>query len=385
MLVDFLAEDYHDMLNSTLKLRRPFGRTLMLSIVFLTFMLIGGELFTRSSLFQSRISVWDWGTNFNHLSRKLDHLETNAAQKGSIDCLFLGNSMVLRGFDPESFALAYQNQTGQSIQCFNFGIQGMPAAGAGALVNVLIEDFQPSLLIYGVDAYDLSIDPNAKESTMVTEMAWLKYRQGEFNPKGWLVENSVLYRSRKAIYLLLRSDIHWAFTDWDQLDGDGLSNGYDPVPEIILSVMSPPDSDNGPKLVQFLYDLFSDFTIYPENVSGLQEVISQSDKDLQVILVQMPVPATYMHFFGEGEKDYEQFMKLVENSAQNGQVSFIKTVPAAPIPDQGWIDYGHLNASGAEFFSQWLGAQLGKLNREGKVELPDEAREQVGLTGTTRP
>lgn len=376
MLVDILEEDYHDMADSTLKLRRPFGQTLLLSIVLLAFMLLFGEIITRSTWFQSRIAVWDWGTNYRNLSRKLDQLETIAAQKGSIDCLFLGNSMVLRGFDPESFALAYQNQTGQSIQCFNFGIQGMPAAGAGALVNVLVDDFQPRILFYGVDPYDFSINPNAKESTIVTEMAWLRYRQGEFNPKGWLVENSVLYKSRKAIYLLLRFDIDRAFNNWDQLDDEGLSalNGYDPVPEIILSVMSPPDSDDGSKLVQFLYDLFSDFTIYRENVSGLQEVISQSDKDLQVILVQMPVPPTYMHFFGEGEKDYERFMKLVEDSAQNGQTSFIKTVPAAPIPDQGWIDYGHLNASGAEFFSQWLGAQFGRLVSEGKVVLSEEPR-----------
>ena len=45
---------------------------------------------------------------------------------------FLGNSMVWRGFDPQAFAQAYQAQRGQALRCFNFGVDAMPAAGAGA-------------------------------------------------------------------------------------------------------------------------------------------------------------------------------------------------------------------------------------------------------------
>jgi hypothetical protein len=29
------------------------------------------------------------------------------------------------------------------------------------------------------------------------------------------------------------------------------------------------------------------------------------------------------------------------------------------IPDDGWSDYSHLNVTGAEIFSDWLGQQVG--------------------------
>lgn len=354
------------MLGGSLKLQLPASRTLLLAAFFLIMLILFGEIVTRSTWFQTKLPVGEWGTDYRHVSTKLDQLKSFASRNGSVDCLFLGNSMVWRGIDPNIFTLAFHDQTGQSIQCFNFGIDGMSAAGAGALVNIFVDDFQPRFLLYGIDAYDLAVNPSAREPTVFTDMAWLRYRQGEFNLKGWLIETSCLYKSRKALYHILHFDFSNAFVNWDSWEDDGLppTNGYEPYPNIKLSVTSPPDPDNEQGQVPFLYNLFSEFTIYPENASGLQAVISQSDKDLQVIVFQMPVSANYMYFFGEGSKDYERFIKLVKESTQTHRVTFLKTVPMASIPDEGWTDYNHLNTIGAEYFSQWLGEEFGKLIME---------------------
>jgi hypothetical protein len=31
------------------------------------------------------------------------------------------------------------------------------------------------------------------------------------------------------------------------------------------------------------------------------------------------------------------------------------------IPDDGWVDYSHLNVDGADVFSAWLGGQIGEM------------------------
>lgn len=365
------------MLGNSLEIIKPFGRTLLLSAVFLILLLLLGESITRSSWFQSRRPIGEWGTDFRHVSEKLDQLEIYTSEHGSIDCLFLGNSMVLNGIDPDEFSSAYEAQTGQSIRCFNFGIDGMPAAGAGAFVNALVDDYRPRILFYLIDVVDFAMSPEEDYSTIITEMPWLRYRQGDFNLKGMLVEHSTLYKSQRALYQIIRLEFRKAFIDWDQWDnsGRGKRNGF--IPEIIVlaSVSEPPDQETRKKLEKFHYHLLKDITIYPENERGLEEVINQKNKDVEVIVVQLPVPDTYMSFFGKGMADYERFVKLVEVTTQAGQVDFIRTVPTVSVPDDAWYDYSHLNAAGAEIFSDWLGKQYGQAVVEGRERLTYSVKE----------
>ena len=376
-LFDTLEVYIRRMLGSSLNLKFPVGRTLLLSTFFLFLLLLLGEMVTRSMWFQSKMPVGEWGTDFRHVATKLDQLKSFTSQKGSLDCLFLGNSMVLNGVDPESFSQAYQEQTGQAIDCFNFGIDGMPAAGAGAFVDVLVDDFQPRLLFYFGDAVDFTIGPDAWYSTIFTEMPWLRHRRGEFDLKGNLVENSALYRSRRALFHILQLDFRSAFVDWDEWDdaGQGNRNGYMPYENEAFDVTVPPDLEIMRQLEGFHYALLNNYTIYPENVRGLERIINQTNKDTQVIVVQMPVPDIYMTFFGDGENDYQRFIELVEDSTESGQVRFVKTIPTLSFADDDWYDYGHLDAAGAEIFSRWLGGYFGRLVVEGEVSLTTTATE----------
>jgi hypothetical protein len=74
----------------------------------------------------------------------------------------------------------------------------------------------------------------------------------------------------------------------------------------------------------------------------------------------MPVPDTYFYFFDKDGVMYQAFLDLVESSASKNQVMFIKTSGLNLIPNDGWVDYAHVNTKGAAIFSEWLGIQIGQ-------------------------
>jgi hypothetical protein len=78
----------------------------------------------------------------------------------------------------------------------------------------------------------------------------------------------------------------------------------------------------------------------------------------------MPVPPTYMTFFGDGERDHQRFLAEMDERAARHGVPFLETTAEGLIADDGWLDYSHLNAAGAEVFSRWLGEKIAHLSDE---------------------
>jgi hypothetical protein len=51
--------------------------------------------------------------------------------------------------------------------------------------------------------------------------------------------------------------------------------------------------------VRYYRDLLSSFEIVPENVRGLKAIVTLKDEQTAVIIVEMPIPETYLDFFGQ--------------------------------------------------------------------------------------
>jgi hypothetical protein len=81
----------------------------------------------------------------------------------------------------------------------------------------------------------------------------------------------------------------------------------------------------------------------------------------------MPVPDTYYYFFGNGKDDYQRFIDQVNHLAEANEVQFWQTSPLQLIPDDGWVDYTHMNTTGARAFSQWLGQRVGERVNQGTI------------------
>jgi hypothetical protein len=87
----------------------------------------------------------------------------------------------------------------------------------------------------------------------------------------------------------------------------------------------------------------------------------------RVIVVEMPVSDGLYYFFENGTADYDRFVDGVTELATLHDVPFWRTEPLDSIPDDGWLDYSHLNTAGAEIFSIWLGEEVGMAEVQGSL------------------
>ncbi|MGH2536474.1 MAG: hypothetical protein ACRDHL_03680, partial [Candidatus Promineifilaceae bacterium] len=305
----------------TLRLRRPVGSTAGLALLLLALFLAAGEALARTPAAQARLATQDWGTNHRQFEFQMDRLTKAAATFGPPECLVLGNSMVWRGLDPAMLATSFGRQTGRSLRCFNFGVDGLPAAAAGTLAQILVEEFRPRLLIYGTDARDYAVPRSDEATRAILDSSWIRYRRGEFSVTGWLVEHSALYRALEPLGNLLRFDFRRGIHNW-RGQAQALSNGYDPDPTVGDYVQERPVPGSS-RHVDYYFSLLGDYHLRPENLDGLQQILAQEKRGVEVIVVEMPVPPTYLDFFGRGESDYQRFLGQISALAAAEGASFL--------------------------------------------------------------
>jgi hypothetical protein len=111
----------------------------------------------------------------------------------------------------------------------------------------------------------------------------------------------------------------------------------------------------------------------PENLAALKQLIQLQNDQLQVLVVEMPVPPTYMYFFGQGQQDYQRFINQLDMTTTAHATAFWPTTSLSLIPEQGWVDYSHLNTNGAAVSSDWLGQQVGAAVNHKDLKDPDVA------------
>ena len=355
------------MRRNTLHLKISFGKTFFLSLLILLFFFTIGEAFVRTDQFQAPLTAPLMGTRHYQLGPKLARLEAVIKKEGSIDCLVVGSSMVDLGFDPQAFAEGYKNNTGQDIRCFNFGIDASTAASTTALAHILVEDYQPPLLIYGTDARDYAIPRDDTDAAVILESNWIRYRLGRFTLEGWLLEHSALYRYRKHLHRLSRFNYRNTLRSETKLNFEITPSGFTPVSTVGAYINDPPDLQDDSFEVRYYNRILSTYTMLEENLAGLKQMMSLNGPDSQIIIVEMPVPKGLFYFFGNGKEDHQRFVTQISRLTEAHQVPFWQTTALEMIPDDGWVDYGHLNTKGAHLFSSWLGHQVGEAVNQGIV------------------
>ena len=99
--------------------------------------------------------------------------------------------MVLTGVDPAVFDAAYERRAGHRIRCFNLGVPGMSASDVGALAGILLEDDEPSLIVYGATFRDFS---TRVAGPGLGTLAWVRIATGRGAP----TDGSSTTRTRTA-------------------------------------------------------------------------------------------------------------------------------------------------------------------------------------------
>jgi hypothetical protein len=354
----------------TLRVRKPIGQTLGAALVIWLLLMGLAEAIFRNPGIRAQFTAPSRGGTHRLFEIQLDRLNTIATQNGSIECLALGNSMVWQGFDPFAVEEGYREATGRDLKCFNFGVDGLPASAAGAVAEILMSAYRPRLLIYGTDARDFAVPREAPDATSILENPWVRYRLGEFTPDGWLWEHSYLYQYRWHLQEWLRFDysraLRAASKRWS-----ADRRGFDPDDSAADYIHNPPDPQDVRPQIRYYFGVLGDYQIRPENLAGLDQILRLRASGVQVIVMAMPMPATYMGFFGQGAADYEYFTQQIEAAARPYGVPFWETTSLHLIPENGWLDYSHLNTRGARAFGLWLGRRLGEAVIAHEISLTD--------------
>jgi hypothetical protein len=335
------------------------GRTLVLALLMAGLVLAGLEIVARTPLARSHLIAPGVGENHDHLAIKLQQLDGLAAQGQPVECIALGSSMVAQGFDPQAFSSGFERATGEPLACYNFGLIGMTTAGLDRWTALVVQRYHPRIVIIGNSARDLSNSAALDQEGLNIQPPWLAYQLGESSPEGWLVEHSMAYR----YYLFHRFWLWDGYAERVRRLGNYQRNlspyGYARAADI-TDVSVTPDPQTYPRL----YRMLTSYAPSAEQVRALERAVGVAEQDATVILVEMPLPPTFWHFFDNGERDYRLYLDVMERIAADNGLPFVRTIPDLAIPPDGWGDYAHLNGTGAAVFSEWLGQAVAGLLAE---------------------
>jgi hypothetical protein len=333
---------------------KPDLSLLSLALLIFACIFVLGEFVFRTDFVAENLTGPRIGSRHKQFEVQLARLEKLTRAGEQIDCIFLGNSMIWLDVDPLIVNQVYQQRTGQEIHCFNFGVSALSASSAALVAHMLVEKYQPKLLIYGTSARDYAVPTDAEDTYVISNTPWLKYHNGALSIVGWLYDNSNFIQYLGHVYDLMFFKFPEVIADRSRSLPQNY--GFDPKSDIRVDVVISPDFEEIGNKDSLKW--FYQYEIHDENLEGLRQIIRQKEYDVEVIVIEMPFHESGYAFFTNGEKDYERFVQQVDQITELNGTPLWRIADHPEIPRQGWWDYTHLNIQGAEIFSQWLGAQL---------------------------
>ena len=274
-----------------------------------------------------------WANGF-HRSKQLQLAEL-AAGDDAPDVLFAGTSKAWYGIDAELFT----EVDGRSS--YN---AGLPAAGPAAqhawLLDVIEPAVQPELVVWGLSAYDVSgrldstsqriVDAVDLQQELFAPLAWSELMTGaetatENLPETWVVSPEEVGADRRGQQT----------TDEIQFN-DTLEN------LVTYFVGGATEADPG------------ELEMIEETVETLRA------RDVDVVLVSMPVPNSFRELQPDGAPD--ALTVAIDEAAESAGVDHLDL--SRSMPDEAFADYTHLTGTGASDFTRLLLDELDRLDRD---------------------
>jgi len=338
----------------TFKLTTGIGaRTAGLALGFLAAALIAAEIIARIPAVRVRLLVPGLGSSHRQFEIEMARLEDFVAEHGTLDCVFVGSSVVGSGLDPEVFRVAHAGRSGRDIRCFNLGIFGVGASAEAAIADVVRRRYHPALLIYMVNLMDLGQAADRSTAAMIASVPWVRYQRGEFTIAGWLADHSAAYRE----YLAYRN---WTtLTYWDDLRDARAIEIRTRADGFVSAFEAGRWTDgNVGRAVVCRVDALAAARFSEAALHGLDTICGFHADGVRVVLVEAPAPRVRLTCSRLARLHYRQFVDLVARRAAAAGVPFWRTLARGPISNEGWADSAHLNATGAAAFSRWLGEKV---------------------------
>lgn len=292
-----------------------------------------------------------------HYQFEIKWFRLKAFTADGVDALVMGSSLVNTGVDPMVLAEAYTARTGEQLRTFNFGVEGITIHANLELTKLLLERYQPKVLIYGTEVRDLdeSIAP-ASEARLLQD-PWLRYKMGDFNLHGWLVDHSQLLQVYLPYRNWIRADFPDTFYTLFFRTHSTSSEGY----EADLKVMTPDIYPTDERYLNCM-DYYPTARISPSRLEELRALVELGQANgVKVVVVKMPVHPLVIACMGGDEQD-QAFQTAVAAAVEEAGGVFLLADPGLQIPPEGYADLEHLNLNGAPLFSRSLGERLANLD-----------------------
>jgi hypothetical protein len=339
----------------TLAIRPPFGRVLAAALAALTVILAGCELLARSEAVQAGLAAPSVNGDVE-IGSKLLAIDRLAAQPGQPDCVIVGSSMVDDGIDPDGLSAAYNQRSGRSLTCFNFGIKGTDALGAARVATALLRAYHPRLIIFGTSFRDYLDRQHS------LDIPWTRFYAGRPSLEGWLEAHSYAYRYGLTYRSVLR-DLSLRGISFSKSTASGFHPGGGAMAVDAAALAA--DSEFAE------YARWSDdYSILPEELVALDQLLALASPDLAIVVVEMPLPPAMYATLPNGLQTRQTFVDTVNQRAAASRARFWPTWGVIDLPDGAWRNPFHLNGAGADLLGRWLGDQIAAGVADGQLTNP---------------
>ena len=340
-------------------LKNPFSRLFALAALLCSVFAPLAELTARLPAVEDAIPYRSLGNYDYQFEIKWFLLQDYVKQNGGVDVILLGNSLVNTGLVPGRFEQTYYENTGSKLRVFNFGVEGLTITPISHIAEILVSTYHPALLIYVTDMRDYVAKNGLATDARFLSDPWIRYRNGDFNGFGWLVDHSVALQD----YLPYRNWMSAAFFERMSVYTTRLKNttldGYEPDQDVGKGLDQPPNPDDPQDAVYF--EILKDYQLAPSRLKDLQNILSlNSDGKTFILVVEMPVHPTFYDYAG-GAEVHRKFQETLRYLVKSQEGTFIPAEICSQIPLEGRSNRWHLNELGAPVFSSCLANRLAGL------------------------
>jgi hypothetical protein len=345
---------------ATLRLARPFGRTLLLAALILVALIGLIETLSRVEAVQERLPAPSFGSGHQNFDLKVARLEAFVRKEGGVDCILLGSSTVNYDLVPSVMRKAFRRRTGKDIRIFNFGLAGLNNPVAATVMRILVDRFRPRLVILGLFPGEEGFGRATAQRLLSNP--WVKQQLGKTSFNGWLLDHSRAYRYFMRFCVWLKQPEFSRSVQ--RLERQTSFDGFTRTIRSMPNIDSPPD----PVLEREFFIRFGHFQVAPSHLKALDDLLRFKGK-VELAVLEVPIHPTFMAFFGGGKADYDLAMNETRKRAQRDDVPYW-SASQVRIPSAGWWNRNHLNVSGAEVLSLWLGETLADEVKNGRIKDP---------------
>lgn len=347
----------------SLKINRPRSSTAAYAAILFALLCVLTEVVARTPFVQARIPYQAYGTNHTQLELQINMLDRFVREKGAPDCFIFGSSQAFREVDTDVFERAYEAASGERVTCYNFGVTGSQIWTTSVLSRILIQQYQPRLVVIGTSFLDYTEGREYQIDDRFKQNDWLEYQMGIFTLNGWLTEHSYAWRAITLFSYAALSDMRFGavLSEVKKWDGEIAESGY-----ALSDKAIDPSQPLDPASVKAMLVEYGDFNISERNLAALEEIVVFSQQiGAKVLIAEMAYhPAMLELKDGKGQPRIERakveaFIVKVNDRlraiASAHDIALLELDSSLVLPEEGWFDLYHLNIYGAEIFSQWLG------------------------------